>query len=239
MVRSVLICPLTVHNEWLSAQGDVLGTKGAAAFHGAVTEEILEPCLCPRKIGFHLARVPGWAISGRPLRAGPLAGIGPSYCHVCSQCRAAQVGPHYVPWLASMIDRSVAGPLLGRARREAGPLDSEGTRSAPSKEKEVDVLKAIRNAGHGRSPARSGDLPQWAPVWRRGGRHKHQAKAAGRRLEGRCAQWPSSAMARLTWGDGRGVDASRAGGCVGNACTLYVPLPFLDLPVSHFASGVK
>ena len=39
VARSVLICSFTVHNEWLSAQGDVLGTKGAAAFHGAVTEE--------------------------------------------------------------------------------------------------------------------------------------------------------------------------------------------------------
>ena len=39
VARSVLICSFTVHNEWLSAQGDVLGTKGAATFHGAVTEE--------------------------------------------------------------------------------------------------------------------------------------------------------------------------------------------------------
>ena len=40
MIQAAFICPLTAHNRWLSAQGDVLGTTGAAAFHGAITEEI-------------------------------------------------------------------------------------------------------------------------------------------------------------------------------------------------------
>ena len=43
----------------------------------------------------------------------------------------------------------------------------------------------------------------------------------GGALSGRHPPWQGS-----PGGDGRGVDASRAGGCVGNACTLYVPLPF-------------
>ena len=51
VVRSVLICPFTVHNEWLSAQGDVLGTMGAAAFHGVITEEI-GATLVPTHPGF-------------------------------------------------------------------------------------------------------------------------------------------------------------------------------------------
>ena len=52
-IRSVLICPFTVHNEWLSAQGDVLGTMGAAAFHGAITEEF-GAILVPTQLGFQL-----------------------------------------------------------------------------------------------------------------------------------------------------------------------------------------
>ena len=81
VVRSVLICPLTVHNEWLSAQGDVLGTTGAAAFHGAITEEI-EAILVPTQTWFSTWPKPhglikGRAQAGRPPRAGPLAEIVP------------------------------------------------------------------------------------------------------------------------------------------------------------------
>jgi hypothetical protein len=129
----------TVHNKWLSARGDALGTMGAAAFHGAITEEI-GAILVPTQAWFSSWRVPGLAQAGRPLRAGPLAGIGPSHCLASSQCRAARVDPPYAPWLATMIDRSKAGPPLGDgARGEAGPLDSEGTRSAPSKRKEMSM----------------------------------------------------------------------------------------------------
>ena len=62
----------------------------------------------------------GRAQAGRPLRAGPLAEIGPSHCHASSQCRAARVDPPYAPWLATMIDRSKAGPLLGVGARSWG-----------------------------------------------------------------------------------------------------------------------
>ena len=60
-VRSVLICPFTVHNEWLPAQGDVLGTMGAAAFHGAVTEEF----------GAMLVPTQNWFPLGKSPRLGP------------------------------------------------------------------------------------------------------------------------------------------------------------------------
>ena len=52
-VRSVLKCPSKVHNKWLSARGDALGTMGAAAFHGAVAEES-GAILVPTQLGFQL-----------------------------------------------------------------------------------------------------------------------------------------------------------------------------------------
>ena len=71
----MLICPLTAHNEWLSTQGVILGSMGAAAFYGAVTEEI-GAIPVPTQLGFPTWLRPQgpdqWPGSGRsPSQGGP------------------------------------------------------------------------------------------------------------------------------------------------------------------------
>ena len=161
VVRSVLMCPSKVHNKWLSARGDALGTMGAAAFHGATTDE-LGAILVPTQTWFFILEGsrPG---PGRP----PSQGRSPCRNWSLSLPRLLAVsgcpGGSSVCSLARHDDRQVKGRAPSGRRSPGGgwPTGLRGDEvGAIEKKKEVDVLEAIRNAGHGRSPASSGDLPQ-------------------------------------------------------------------------------
>ena len=130
-VRSVLICPFTVHNEWLSAQGGALGTMGAAAFHGAITEEI-GAILVPTQLGIQTWIEPPWPDQGPGPGRSPSQGESPcrnrSLSLSCLLAVSGCPGRSSVCSLARHYDRQVKGraPSGRRSPRGGWPSGFRG-----------------------------------------------------------------------------------------------------------------
>ena len=121
-VRSVLMCPSKVHNKWLSARGDALGTMGATASHGAITEELGAILIHgPQRVVVRSRRRPRHEGCCRLPRGchGRIWGHACAHAKLVSTWLESQAGPGPVA-LSGQVPLQESVPLTAMSARSAG-----------------------------------------------------------------------------------------------------------------------